>query len=140
MLTVVPLGSGSAGNSYLVESDGTRVLVDAGLGPRESDKRLKSVGRSLSEIQAIVITHEHYDHVRGADKIAKKLGAPIHLTEGTLNGTNIDRTEIAAVTFRNNTSFVIGELQFHARRTIHDATDPACFVIESRDGCRVGIA
>jgi len=137
---VAPLGSGSAGNAYYFESDGTSILVDAGFGPRETKKRLEQVGRDIEKLQAIVVTHEHYDHIRGADRIARKYGIPIYLTQGTLEASNIDRAETPTVVFPNDSTFTIGELAVHARRTLHDAADPACFVIESRDGTRIGIA
>lgn len=139
-MIVAPLGSGSAGNAYYFESDGTSILVDAGFGPREMAKRLEQIGRELGNLQAIVITHEHYDHIRGAESLARKLSIPIYLTRGTLDASAIDRQETSIVLFDNNTTFSIGELNIHARRTLHDATDPACFVIEARDGTRVGIA
>jgi phosphoribosyl 1,2-cyclic phosphodiesterase len=137
---VAPLGSGSAGNAYYLESDGTRILVDAGFGPREMAKRLAEVGRPFDGLQAIVITHEHYDHIRGAGSISRKLGIPIFLTAGTLRNSNLDPAETNTVIFENNSSFRIGDLNIHARRTIHDAADSACYVIEAGDGTRVGIA
>lgn len=139
-MLVSPLGSGSAGNCYLLESEGTRILVDAGFGPRETEKRLQLVERSLASVSAIVLTHEHYDHIRGAAPIARKFGIPIYLTSGTLAASNIDPAETPTVIFPNNSSFRIGDLQIHARRTIHDAADPACFVVEAGDGSRVGVA
>ena len=139
-MLIAPLSSGSAGNSYWFESDGTAILVDAGLGPRETKKRLQMVGRELDRLAAVVITHEHYDHIRGAEKIARKYEVPIYLTRGTLEASNIDRDETKTVVFENDSSFTIGELLIHARKTIHDAADPACFVVEGRDGTRVGIA
>lgn len=139
-MIVAPLGSGSAGNAYYFESDGTSILVDAGFGPRETRKRLEGVGRNIEQLKAIVLTHEHYDHIRGAERIARKYGIPIYLTRGTLDASRIDRDETPLVVFENNTTITIGELAVHARRTIHDAADPSCFVIEARDGTRVGIA
>lgn len=139
-MIVAPLGSGSAGNSYYLESDGTSILVDAGFGPRETKKRLEAVGGDLGRVAAIVITHEHYDHIRGAEKIARRYGMPVYLTRGTLDASSIDRDETNVVVFENDSTFVIGEFAVHARRTLHDAADPACFVIEARDGTRVGIA
>ena len=139
-MLVAPLSSGSAGNAYWFESDGTAILVDAGIGPRETKKRLEVLGRDLKQLSAIVVTHEHYDHIRGAERIARKYDVPIYLTHGTLHASRLDPMETKTVVFENNTSFTIGELQVHARRTIHDAADPACFVVESRDGTRVGIA
>lgn len=139
-MIVAPLSSGSAGNAYWFESDGTAVLVDAGLGPRDTKKRLEAVGRDITTLAAIVVTHEHYDHIRGAEKLARKYEVPIYLTRGTLDASSIDVAETKVVVFENDTSFTIGELQLHARKTIHDAADPACFVVEARDGTRVGLA
>jgi phosphoribosyl 1,2-cyclic phosphodiesterase len=139
-MIVAPLGSGSAGNSYYFESDGTAILVDAGFGPRTTRTRLESLGQGIEKLKAVVVTHEHYDHIRGAARLSKAYGIPIYLTRGTLNASSIDPTETNVVVFQNNTTFTIGELNVHARRTIHDAVDPACFVIEARDGTRVGIA
>ena len=139
-MIVAPLSSGSAGNAYWFESDGTAILVDAGVGPRETKKRLAALGRSMDGLAAIVLTHEHYDHIRGAERIARRYEVPVYLTRGTLDASTIDRDGTKTVVFENDTTFTIGELQVHARRTIHDAADPACFVVESRDGTRVGIA
>lgn len=139
-MLVAPLGSGSAGNSYYFESDGTSILVDCGFGPRETKKRLEQVGRDIAALNAIVVTHEHYDHIRGAESIARKYGVPVYLTQGTLDASMIDRVETPTVVFPNNSVFTIGELNIHAQRTMHDAADPACFVVEARDGTRVGIA
>ena len=139
-MLVSPLGSGSAGNAYYFESDGTSILVDCGFGPRETARRLEQIGRELGALQAIVLTHEHYDHIRGADAIARKLQIPIYLSRGTLNASNIDPTGTPTILFDNNSTFRVGDLNVHACRTIHDAADPSCFVIEARDGTRVGIA
>jgi len=139
-MIVAPLSSGSAGNAYWFESDGTAILVDAGIGPRDSKKRLETIGLNITQLSAIVLTHEHYDHIRGAEKIARKYEIPIYLTRGTYENSTIDRHETKVVFFENGSAFKIGELQVHPRRTIHDAADPACFVIEARDGTRVGIA
>src|SRR5260370_33284500 len=139
-MIVAPIGPGSAGNAYHLESDGTSILVDAGFGPRETAKRLEQIGRELTNLKAIVLTHEHYDHMRGAESLARKLSIPIYLTRGTLDASAIDRNETPVVVFDNNSTFPIGELNLHACRTLHDATDRACFVIDARDGTRVGIA
>ncbi|HUP66230.1 MAG TPA: MBL fold metallo-hydrolase [Thermoanaerobaculia bacterium] len=139
-MIVVPLGSGSGGNCYFFESDGTRVLVDAGFGPRETARRLAAIGESIERINAIVITHEHSDHIHGAEKISRKFGIPIWMTAGTLEASRIDPNEAPVRLFQNNSEFRIGEISVSARRTIHDAADPACFVLEGRDGSRAGIA
>lgn len=139
-MRVAPLGSGSGGNCYLFESDGTRLLVDAGFGPRETKKRLAAAGSSIEDVDAILVTHEHSDHVHGAEAISRKYGIPLWMTRGTLEGTRIDRHEASVVLFENNSEFRIGEILVRARRTIHDAADSACFVLQARDGCRAGLA
>src|SRR3954453_20370708 len=118
-MIVAPLSSGSAGNSYYFESDGTSILVDAGLGPRETRKRLEQGGKTIEQVQAIVITHEHYGHIRDGGAIGRKYGSPIYLTQGRLHASNINREVISTVVFRNDSTFTIGELNIHARRTLH---------------------
>src|SRR5436190_10606929 len=77
------LASGSRGNAALVESSSARILVDAGVSCRETFKRLKSIGRDPREISAILITHEHSDHVYGLATLAKKLQVPVFMTGAT---------------------------------------------------------
>jgi len=139
-MIVAPLSSGSAGNAYWFESDGTAILVDAGIGPRETKKRLEALGCGIERLSAIVLTHEHSDHIHGAEKIARRYQIPIYLSRGTLDASRIDTAETKTVIFENDSAFTIGELQVHACKTIHDAADPSCFVIEARDGTRVGLA
>src|ERR1051325_6402900 len=139
-MIVAPLSSGSAGNAYWFESDGTAILVDAGIGPRDTKKRLEELGLNIEQLSGVILTHEHYDHIRGAEEIARKYQIPLSPPRGPLENPRIARAETKPVVFENASAFVIGELQVHARRTIHDAADPACFVIEARDGTRVGIA
>lgn len=139
-MLISPLGTGSSGNSHYIESDGTRILVDAGFGIRTTAKRLAKLGRRIESLDAIVLTHEHSDHVKGAVSIAKKHDVPVYATRGTLDAAALDPTEIRIVEIRNDSSFRIGELEVHATRTSHDALDPCCFVVEGRDGTRVGVA
>lgn len=139
-MLIVPLGSGSGGNCYFFESDGTRVLVDAGFGPRETAKRLDAIGRSIHELDAILLTHEHSDHIHGAQRISAKFGIPLFMTAGTLHASRLDPEQARVTTFVNDREFRIGEILVRPKRTIHDAADPACFVLEARDGSRAGVA
>src|ERR1700757_688029 len=82
-VSVSLLASGSRGNSALVQTSTTRILVDAGISCRETFKRMKSLGEDPRALSAIVITHEHSDHVYGLATLAKKLKAPIYMTEAT---------------------------------------------------------
>jgi phosphoribosyl 1,2-cyclic phosphodiesterase len=83
MVRMTVLASGSRGNSTVVSSSTTRILVDAGLSCRELMKRMKAAGEDPSALDAILITHEHQDHVQGMAVTARKLGIPVYLTEPT---------------------------------------------------------
>src|SRR3979490_2439636 len=87
-VSVSVLASGSRGNCALVATSSTRILVDAGLSGRETFKRLKGLGERTEEISAILITHEHSDHVAGLERLATKLNIPVYLTEGTHHAWN----------------------------------------------------
>src|SRR5213594_1515031 len=82
-VSVSVLASGSRGNAALVESSNARILVDEGISCRETFKRLKSIGRDPREISAILITHEHSDHICGLATLAKKLKVPVFMTGAT---------------------------------------------------------
>jgi phosphoribosyl 1,2-cyclic phosphodiesterase len=138
-MLICPLGTGSSGNSHYIESEGTRILIDAGFGVRQTARKLAKIGRTLESIDAIVLTHEHSDHIRGIRSIARRHRIPVYGTKGTLEGSHLHST-VVPVEIRNNRSFVIGDLEIHARRTSHDAVDSCCYVVESRDGTRVGVA
>ena len=77
------LASGSSGNCSLVSTDCTRILIDAGLSFRELSKRLASIGEQPDRIDAVLVTHEHCDHISGLARLAKKVAAPIYLTHFT---------------------------------------------------------
>ena len=83
MVRMTVLASGSKGNSTVVSSSTTRILIDAGLSCRELIKRMKAAGEDPSALNAILITHEHQDHVQGMAVTARKLGIPVYLTEPT---------------------------------------------------------
>ena len=89
------LGSGSEGNAVLLESEKQCVLVDAGFGIRELTRRLKSVDVAPESISALIVTHEHIDHVRGAGAAARRWSWPVYATAGTLKVSS-DRRRMAA--------------------------------------------
>jgi phosphoribosyl 1,2-cyclic phosphodiesterase len=77
------LGSGSRGNASLIEGGATRVLVDCGFGPREAVRRLKALGVSPRDLDAILVTHEHGDHIRGVTSMSQRWGIDVWCTPGT---------------------------------------------------------
>src|SRR5258708_6882208 len=82
-VSVSVLASGSRGNTAIVESSSARLLVDAGVSCRETFRRVKSLGRDPRAISAILITHEHSDHICGLATLAKKLSVPVFMTGAT---------------------------------------------------------
>lgn len=127
------LGSGSRGNALLVEADGTRVLIDCGFGPRELGRRLARLGVEAGDVDAILVTHEHSDHVGGVARCAARHGVAVFATAGTcaaaagLAGVRVER-------FDSHASFVVGGLEIHPYPVPHDAREPVQFVLS--DGCR----
>jgi phosphoribosyl 1,2-cyclic phosphodiesterase len=86
-LSVTVLQSGSAGNATLFRAGKTALLVDCGLGPRKLKARLAKVGMTPAEITAVLVTHEHSDHIGGCASLASKHNIPLYMTEGTLRGS-----------------------------------------------------
>jgi phosphoribosyl 1,2-cyclic phosphodiesterase len=136
------LASGSSGNAALLATETTRILLDAGLSMREIGKRLASVGETLAAIDAIVITHEHSDHVAGLPVLArcKHLRAVIYMSR--LTAPAIDWGENATPrleTFQAGASFQIGDIEIDSFSVPHDALDPVGFRFEAQ-GVRIGVA
>lgn len=134
------LASGSKANATLVEIAETRLLVDNGLGPRILAKRLAQAGVVPQSISAIVVTHEHIDHVKGIAQAVAKWHWPVYATRGTLNGIRDlppDRQHALAYGTRK----AIGDCSVELVRVPHDAAQPAAVVITaSRTGARLGVA
>ena len=136
------LASGSSGNAALVSTGKTRILVDAGLSMRELRRRLSTIGESLDSVDAILITHEHTDHVSGLPVLArnKDVRAIIHMTR--LTGPAIDWGETTPVRLENfqaGAALQIGDIEVQSFSIPHDAIDPVGFTFEA-EGVRIGIA
>jgi phosphoribosyl 1,2-cyclic phosphodiesterase len=133
------LASGSKGNSIYLETGGCRILIDAGLSASELLRRLGSVGIDGSELDAILISHEHTDHVRGAGTLARKLKKPILVSHQThrAGSSNFGKADI--IEFESGSNFVFNDIRIDPFPITHDAADPVGFIIESGEG-RFGIA
>ena len=128
------LGSGSSGNCTLVEAQGTRVLVDAGLSCREMAERLQSAGVDPASLAAVLITHEHQDHARGAAAFSRKWGVPLMGSRGTAVALGLDEIETAGYeALEPLTPRAIGALSVRPLPVPHDAAGPFAFVITSGD-------
>jgi phosphoribosyl 1,2-cyclic phosphodiesterase len=133
------LASGSRGNATLVCSDKTRVLVDAGTSCKELKRRLDLTPVQAKSIDAVLITHEHSDHVSAAGTFTRKFNLPAYMTRGTLENMPPGVGQCASVTvFATGRCFAIGDLLIHPFATSHDAGEPAGFIIEN-NGLRLGI-
>ncbi|MCZ2135029.1 MAG: MBL fold metallo-hydrolase [Burkholderiales bacterium] len=132
------LGSGSAGNALLVQAGRTTVMVDCGFGLREATARCGRAGIEPESIGAIVVTHEHGDHVGGVARFARRFGIPVWLTFGTLAATSSRWDGCIVRNFDSHESFVIDDIQVQPFPVPHDAREPAQLVLS--DGARrVGV-
>ncbi|MDP2240719.1 MAG: MBL fold metallo-hydrolase [Burkholderiales bacterium] len=123
------LGSGSQGNALVVEVGRTRVLLDCGLGLNDVKARLARSGLEAGDLDAIVVTHEHDDHIGGVTRLARKFGIPVYMTHGTLTALNGTRGRIAQITvIDSHTPFAIGDIEVRPYPVPHDAREPAQFV------------
>ena len=131
------LGSGSKGNSALIESDGTCVMVDCGFSVAETESRLARLGRTAADIDALLVTHEHADHIGGVARIARKHGIPVWMTAGTYSATR-DRAFPEPTLFNCHSEFSIGAIEVMPMPVPHDAREPCQFVFHD-GGHRLGI-
>lgn len=137
MIRFASLGSGSKGNALLVESDGTRVLLDCGFGPRELARRLVRLNVAPEDIDAVLVTHEHADHVGGAARCAARYGWTVHASHGTAAAAG-PLADCAIRRFDSHAPFAIGALEIHPFPVPHDAREPTQFVF-SDGATRLGV-
>lgn len=129
------LGSGSGGNCAYVETTEIRILVDAGFSPRQIRKRLESIGRVPENLAAILVTHEHSDHVQGLTGIAAKLKIPIYCNRATREAFEFQlQAKFDCCLFETGASFEIGDLLVDTFAVPHDAQDPVGFLIHTPAG------
>ncbi len=141
------LASGSRGNSVLVASTRTRILVDAGISCRETFKRMKLAGEDPHALSAILITHEHSDHIYGLLTLARKLSIPVFMTAATHAAwaralrrqlgerPNLEKLE----RFEAGHRFLVGDIEVKPFTIPHDAVDPVGFTFRV-EGSKVSLA
>lgn len=141
-LTLCPLFSGSSGNSVYISCGGVRLLVDAGVSAARVEGGLREIGVDIRDIDAILVTHEHVDHVRGLGVLCRKHGLPVYANEGTWNGILQKEAGIpprCMRTFYTGEDFYIGGVDVHPFSIPHDALEPVGFAL-SCQGLRCGVA
>jgi len=129
MLRFTILGSGSSGNCAFLETDDTRLLVDAGFSARQIELRLAALGRSLSDVQAIFLTHEHGDHVCGLPVIARRHNIPVYCNRLTAEYLHPQMPGFTAWRlFESGATIELGDLKINSFSVPHDAYDPVGFM------------
>ena len=137
MLQFASIGSGSRGNATLIEVDGTTLLIDCGFSMRETEQRLKRLAREMNQISAILVTHEHGDHVRGVASLAKKYQLPVWSSRGTAKAAKLEELDNWHCIDIHQT-FAINSIQIQPVAVPHDAREPCQFVFSDGDW-RIGV-
>jgi phosphoribosyl 1,2-cyclic phosphodiesterase len=133
------LASSSNGNSALISTDRTRLLVDAGLSRKETFERLAAWNVDPESLDAILITHEHTDHIAGLQAIARKLEIPVYLSRLTAPAIAWADYTPKLELFQAGARFTIGDIDVASFTIPHDAADPVGFSFHSR-GIRIAVA
>ncbi|MEI7650201.1 MAG: MBL fold metallo-hydrolase [Methanomicrobiales archaeon] len=130
----ITLASGSKGNCFFIEGESGALLIDAGLSYKETIRRMTAADLDAGKICAVLVTHEHGDHIRGLEVLMKKLTIPAYATEGTLHDFLHNRRTsdkpIDCRVCRHDDEFTVGDFSIEAFKTSHDAVEPCGFVIK----------
>lgn len=138
-LAVCVLASGSRGNAIFISDGVTGILLDAGLSATETKRRLKSRGLSPNDLDAILLSHEHSDHIQSVGVLSRQLKLPIYLSRKIKKRARLGNSVHETRTFQCDVPFHINNLTVHPFAVSHDATDPVGFTI-GQNGSRIGVA
>lgn len=128
MIRFASLGSGSEGNALLVESGQSRLLLDCGFSAVETVRRLERLDVPAESLDAILVTHEHDDHVGGVARLARRFGIPVYLSYGTYAAATMRDEFSEVVVIDSHTPFAIGDIEVMPYPVPHDAREPTQFV------------
>ena len=140
-MNLLSLQSGSNGNCIYVEAGGARLLFDAGISGRQAAERLAAAGRDITRVDALIISHDHADHVRCAGIFQRKFGIPLYVTEKTLRAASSshDLGALREVShFRAGGSMQFGRVRVETIPTPHDGADGVAFIVDDGES-RLGI-
>jgi phosphoribosyl 1,2-cyclic phosphodiesterase len=133
------LGSGSRGNATLIDNGSTRVLVDAGFSARELARRFAVAGVSPESVEAVIVTHEHSDHVSGVARASRRWKWSVHATAGTMQSAP-ELVNADVRTFDAGATLTFGTMTMLTVPTSHDATDPVAVVAtDTASGARAAV-
>jgi phosphoribosyl 1,2-cyclic phosphodiesterase len=136
---ICSLASGSKGNCLYLETGGTRVLIDVGLSLRETLLRMDEVGIDASTIHAVLVTHEHIDHIRSAGSFARKFSVPVFVSHLVHAKADKYFKKTRVHDFESGSSLTFRDICIDPVPITHDSCDPVGFVIESREGCSASV-
>lgn len=125
------LGSGSKGNSTVVESDTACVMVDCGFGLRNACTRLERIGKSPEDLTAIIVTHEHSDHWKGIGALSAKYNIPVYLSAGSLKAKQIQSGEALFNCIDSHRDFYVGDICIKPVPVPHDAREPIQYILSN---------
>lgn len=125
------LGSGSSGNATLIQSGDVTLLLDCGFSVRELEKRVQPLGIDLASIDAVLITHEHQDHIKGLGALARKYGMPVWMTHGTWHNAKYGKIPELNLFGSHDAAFAIGALTIAPFAVPHDAREPVQYIFTS---------
>lgn len=137
MTRFASLGSGSRGNGTVVEIGGERILVDCGFTLKQAEARLARIDLKPADLSAILVTHEHSDHIGGVSALAYKYAIPVFASFGTLDAARRSAS-VVGTAINSHNPFAIGEVEVTPVVVPHDAREPTQFVFRS-EGCAVGV-
>lgn len=131
-MRICVLGSGSKGNATFIESGDVAVLIDNGFSGKEAEKRLASIGSSMERISAILVTHEHTDHVRGVPVLSRRWKIPVYANPATVAAAKKNLSKLHELhEFNTGENFTIKHLKVHPFAISHDAADPVGFLVDN---------
>ncbi len=134
MIKFCSIFSGSSGNCLFVNSNHTKILIDSGVSCKKVCEGLESVGSTITDIDAILVTHEHSDHVQSVGTVSQKYNIPVYANLETWNAMEKQRAKISPDnihTFENDKDFQLNDLTIHPFSTPHDAANPCGFNIHN---------
>ena len=138
-LFVCMLASGSKGNAIYVSDGSTSILVDAGLSGIEIQRRLETKGLCPEDLDAIIVSHEHSDHIQGVGVLSRRFNLPVYISHKTKEASQRIGSICTLRYFECGRAFNVNNLFIHPFSISHDAIDPAGFTIE-KSGTKIGIA
>jgi phosphoribosyl 1,2-cyclic phosphodiesterase len=132
VMEICVLGSSSSGNSTAVWTKKTKVLIDCGFSARETTSRLRSIGLDATDLNAILLSHEHIDHVRGCEVLSRKYQIPVYSNPTTSRSSRHLQNVANIHHFNSHKEFKVGDLKITGLVVPHDASEPNAFIIKEK--------